>query len=222
MIPGPDQVITCPYCNGLATFITLLSGNTFGSRLWTDGKRIAPMLPEPPDVVKCRHCSQCYWLHSAKRIGTIDRWRTNIQPENPDWINAQDVQEPDEHDYYQAIDQGLARNSQQEKKLRILAWWRRNDPWRKAAQNQDRQSGNQPGPWRQNLEALAALLSEDSDNSLIMKAEVFRQLGKFEAAQQLLDRVVSPGLSRLVQQFRSLCGAGDTCVREIQQAGSLD
>ena len=42
MIPGPDQIVACPKCNGLAKYRTLLSGNTFGARVWTDGKQDAP------------------------------------------------------------------------------------------------------------------------------------------------------------------------------------
>jgi len=55
MMPGPYQIIACPKCKGLQQYRTLASGNTFGTRLWTDGKRIARMLPLPPAVVKCPH-----------------------------------------------------------------------------------------------------------------------------------------------------------------------
>src|SRR5690349_16185490 len=71
MTPGPDQIVACPHCQGLAKYLTLMSGNTFDARVWTDGKRIAPMLPQPPPVVKCRHCARCYWLADAKKIGTV-------------------------------------------------------------------------------------------------------------------------------------------------------
>ena len=48
MILGPDQIVACPFCAGLAKYMTLISGNTFGSHVWTDGKQIAPMLPRTP------------------------------------------------------------------------------------------------------------------------------------------------------------------------------
>ena len=32
MIPGPDQIIACPQCKGLAKYMRLESGNTFGAR----------------------------------------------------------------------------------------------------------------------------------------------------------------------------------------------
>jgi hypothetical protein len=71
MLPGPDQIIACPKCQALAKYMTLRSGNTFGARLWTDGKRAAPMLPLPPEVVKCQHCGECYWLEAADKVGRL-------------------------------------------------------------------------------------------------------------------------------------------------------
>ena len=37
MMPGPDQIIACPNCKGLARYMTLASGNTLDARVWTDG-----------------------------------------------------------------------------------------------------------------------------------------------------------------------------------------
>jgi hypothetical protein len=71
MLPGPDQIIACPHCRGLAKYGTLESGNTFRTRMWADAKQLAPMWPEPPAVVKCRHCARCYWLADADKLGGI-------------------------------------------------------------------------------------------------------------------------------------------------------
>jgi len=153
MIIGPFQIIACPFCEGLAKYMTLISGNTIGASIWTDGKMYAPMLPCPPEVVKCHHCGEIYWLRDAKRIGSIDPWAINpsfqrAKPgeqrvEKPQlgsdgrpvpslWIEAQSVSEPPETDYYQAIEKGLAHTLAEEKALRIHAWWRRNDPFRES------------------------------------------------------------------------------------------
>jgi hypothetical protein len=73
MIPGPDQIIACPNCKEHEKYRTLISGNTFGAKVWTDGKQIAPMLPRPPAVVKCHYCGECYWLADAKKIKEVHR-----------------------------------------------------------------------------------------------------------------------------------------------------
>jgi hypothetical protein len=215
MLPGPDQVIACPKCKGLARYMTLRSGNTIGARLWTDGKQIAPMLPHPPAVVKCRHCAECYWLAEAEEIGTLERSHDKSQEVNPAWAEAQRVEEPSEMEYYQTLEKGLATNAAEERKLRILAWWRRNDALRNKPKAQPRGTSSAPGPWRENLEALVRLLSTEDDNDRLMKAEALRELGEFESAKQSLSPVNVPALASVVQQMRSLCDVRDTRVKEL-------
>jgi hypothetical protein len=52
-------------------------------------------------------------------------------------------------------------------------------------------------------------------NECFIKAEVLRELGKFESAKQVLSRAPSKDRTGVVRQLRSLCDAGDTCVREL-------
>jgi len=33
------------------------------------GRQVAPMLPQPPAVVTCEICAECYWLKDAREIG---------------------------------------------------------------------------------------------------------------------------------------------------------
>jgi hypothetical protein len=216
MIPGADQIIACPKCAGLAKYMTLVSGNTFGARIWTDGKQIAPMLPRPPVVVKCRNCAGFYWLAEADEIGTFYPQGEGGEEVNPDWTAAQMIEEPTEDDYYQAIEEGFAINSEQERSLRVLAWWRRNDAFRDIAQKQVLEGANAIGVCRENLEVLRHLLTAEDDNDRFMKVEVLRELGEFESALQVLSLVNSPELDAVVHQFRSLCDDRDTCVRELR------
>lgn len=59
MIPGPNYVYKCPNCSALLTRESIASGNSFGSKLFSDGKRIAPMNPELPNLTKCRDIQFC-------------------------------------------------------------------------------------------------------------------------------------------------------------------
>ncbi len=212
MMPGPDQVIACPNCKSLAKYGTLLSGNNFGARLWTDGKQVAPMLPHPPAVVKCRKCKECYWLSEASEIGTLDPWST--EGSDPDWMSAHVVEAPEENDCYQAIAAGLAVKPGDERNLRIFTWWRRNDAFR---DSQDAKAGsieNASDECRKNLSALVNLLDDGAQNDRIMKAEALRELGDFEASQEILG-TLSAAPAAVVQQLRDFCEAEDTCVREF-------
>ena len=218
MMPGPDQIIACPKCKGLARYMTLASGNTLDARVWTDGKMIAPMLPLPPTVVKCHHCAELYWRTEAEHIGTVDRCRAAGEQVNPAWADAPKPEEPTEAEYYQALSKGLAKNAKQERVLRILAWRRRNDVFRDKPLKEAQGISDDPEEWRKNLEALARLLTEEDVNDCLMKAEVLRELGEFESAKEALNRATSTDSVAVIRQLRSLCDAGDTCVRELHSS----
>lgn len=219
MMPGPDQVIACPSCQGIAKYGTLMSGNTFGARVWTDGKQDAPMLPQPPAVVRCGHCHAFYWLEDAKKVGLMESWSEPAQDVPAAWQSAEEVQEPGESEYYEAIRAGLARNQEQERALRILAWWRSNDAFRdmgEAVVSADRLSEAER---ISNLQALLLLLNGNDDGILIMRAEALRELGMWQEAEEVLGHIRSDGYSDVASQIRALCRSQDACVREFKFDG---
>ena len=57
---GYPLILTCPFCGKEKKIMSLVSGNTFDSELWSDNKQIAPMLPEISYVQKCPHCGKYY------------------------------------------------------------------------------------------------------------------------------------------------------------------
>jgi hypothetical protein len=188
MLPGPDQVIACPHCKGLARHMTLRSGNTFGAQTWTDGKQVAPMLPHPPTVVQCRHCGQMFWLADAEEIGPI-----------------LPVTEPTEEGYYSAIAGGLAKHAAQEQTLRILAWWCRNDDYRAETGRPARRPWKVSPTARENLGLLLTLLDERDTSERIMKAEILRELGEFDKASEQLRGLESSKSATAVAQILEMC-----------------
>ena len=216
MTPGPDQVVACPHCSGLARYHTINSGNTFGARIWTDGKRIAPMLPEPPRVVKCHDCRNCYWLADARKVGEVGGWRPEAGATSPAWLAEPVVEEPAEEDYYRLLESGSPVAAKRLRVLRTLAWWRRNDTFRDAAPDDRPASAIASGPCRSNLEALVDLLQQDNGDTALMRAEALRELGDFAGAAQALSTVSQAKAGWVVQRIAGLCEAGDTCVRELR------
>jgi len=198
---GPNQIIACPHCGALAHYRALVSGNTLGAVVWTDGRQYAQMMVEPPPVVTCHACATCYWLADAKEIGVVARdfpWKVQVPEE---WRNAAEVKEPSADEYLDAIEAGLAKGVGKEKALRLLAWWRANDSvreWRFPIKDIPAAS---PDGFRRNLLRLVDLLTDDNDNDRLMRAEVLRELGDFAAAKQAL-RKVSAELGWVVEQIR--------------------
>src|SRR5262245_44307175 len=114
MLSGPDVFVECPRCGSAAVAATMRSGNTFHMRIWTDGYRRAPMLVDPPPVVQCERCGHCYFFDHATRLPQCEPGTSSVR-------------EPSESGYYDAIRSGIARNRDEERLLRIRAWWKSND-----------------------------------------------------------------------------------------------
>ena len=66
MLPGKAKIVKCPYCGEEKELMTLISGNTFGAKYWSDNKRIAPMLPTISPVQKCSKCGK-YFFENKQR-----------------------------------------------------------------------------------------------------------------------------------------------------------
>ena len=243
--PGPTTVIACPHCGAAARQSTIMSGNTFGMEVWTDGKRIAPMLPESPPVVQCHKCQKCFWLTSAPVLGEINwgpadymmDWEIEIDelggisPFGPadrqgdvpaEWVEAPFIEEPDEAGYRSAVAHGLAKSPDEELQLRILGWQRHNDRFRDPEQPTDAHAVPEDPLLRSDLHAIKRLLNPKDENHLILMAEVCRELGVFETAVKFLGRVRSRELQGVAEQMRKMCADRDTQVKLLAHDHGLD
>ena len=123
MIPGPNLIYKCPKCKKTVYRGSLRSGNTLGAKLFSDGKRIAPMLPEFPFIVKCKECNTFFWLNDKNKIGKYSRWfNFGKKWKNPD---AAEFLSPDE--YFEAIKSKIYKNKNEELRLRLNLWRAFND-----------------------------------------------------------------------------------------------
>jgi hypothetical protein len=185
-----------------------MSGNTFGSRLWTDGKLDAPMLPDQPRLVKCRHCGSLVWIEEEKQVGEIDP----LCSENPDidaFEGARPAKTPTLRDYVGFLKAGIS-DKEKERYVRLRAWWAGNDR---------RRESNEAKPFTSfesnNLRAFITLLPESDDDDRLMKAEALRELGQFEEAEKLLDAEFEDELMKAVSTIRKLNENRNTNVAEI-------
>jgi hypothetical protein len=218
MIPGPDHVIECPNCKMPARVFTWITGNTVGAKIWTDGKMIAPNLPIPPAVTRCKGCDGYFWLSDAKVIGKIGPWDLKTSESPDEWKTAERVRELSEAEYLEAIQMGVARNKNQELHLRISAWWANNDPLRFSGQ--DPRKPPYTSPVRStaataNLECLLEQLGTEDPNERLMKAEVARELARFDDAIRILEFNFSSKYTKIASLIRELAQEKDPIVKEI-------
>ncbi len=202
MTPGPTLIKKCTACAKFIEEETIASGNTFGARCWTDGKIIAPMLPDQLWLVMCPHCRSPLWLDELEvlaelPIGAGGKFRGQRPYVEPSFV-----------DYLALIAKGDPE-PEKTRYLRIRAWWEGNE----------RRRGGDPEQVMTahevtNLEALVADLGDDGENGL-MKAEALRELGRFDEARSLLASVKDPDLQAAAERIESLCDHGDPVVREL-------
>ncbi|OAI41840.1 hypothetical protein AYO41_05160 [Verrucomicrobia bacterium SCGC AG-212-E04] len=190
-------------------FHTLRSGNTFGARFWSDGKRIAPMLPERPPFARCHDCHEVYALADAKEIGELP---FAPDPIDPEWESAPFVSEPDEAAYYDAIAKSESTDGNYMRTLRILTWWSRNDRYRVGDDAESRADSDDPR-WLENAETLLEMPIQDASDQF-MKIEILRQLGRHTEALTQLGKI--EGCEEIKRALRALCESSDTKVRELR------
>jgi hypothetical protein len=182
MLPGPFYVYKCPKCGNLLTRGGILSGNTFYSILYSDGKRIAPMLPEFPKITKCKKCNNIFWLSKSKEIGTYEWGKI---PEN--LLHANRIEFLGIDDYFKALDSGIAENKQEELYIRQRIWHLYNDRVRDG-KNQFIDEKDEIR-WRKNCFELISLLDQSDLNQKIIVAEIYRNLGDFENCIKIIQSI---------------------------------
>ena len=240
MRPGPDKIITCPYCNSLSSHFTLISSNTLGASLWTDGKFEAPMRPESPIIAKCWSCERFYWLEDASYIGNSweDAYSEKIiMPENDpgtgekgqfavyllfsktstgfiwDGREGQPIKKLPIDEYSEALTRGMANNRTKEIYLRKCIWWIDNDPLR----IEKNPSNNAPFHNNENLMHLQNILDAKIESERLLKAEIARELGRFKESLEILNHSFSNKNSDTAFFIRNLAEKNIARVRIIPQ-----
>jgi hypothetical protein len=199
MIPGPNRMYKCPECGHLLKKGSIISGNTFGAELYSDGKSIATMLPEFPDLTKCKKCDAIFWLSTLKEI-EISQWDDGNRSH---WINADNAEFLSIEEYNKVLDNGLAESKEEELFIRQQIWWAYND--RKRADKPLFTDENDEIKYGNNCHKLIALLDQNDLNQKIMIAEIKRNLGDFESCVDIIKNIDDNELNWLKEKFISEC-----------------
>ncbi len=209
MFPGPNYVYKCPNCGNLMTRGSLRSGNTFGAKIFSDGKRVAPMLPEYPNLTKCSKCDTIFWLSKLKEIGTYEFG----EEENSKWGSAKEVKFLEIEDYYNAINKGIAENKGEELIIRQQIWWAYNDRIRKGQKIFNDESDE--ARWNENIKKLKLLLDQSDITQKIMIAEINRNLGDFKNCMSLIQSIENDELNWLKEKILNECKRKNKWVIEL-------
>lgn len=211
MTPGPTIIRECPHCKGHFKEATIASGNTFGARYWTDGKMEADMLPETDWLVNCPNCLKGVWLDSANEVGQIEY---PYKESAGDYKNADQLEyglSPSAEGYLIAL-QDAAMPSEEETYIRFRLWRLGNDARRHGHDNKPLK------PYEiANLEALLQLLEESDINAIVAKAEINRELSRYDEAIRLLEWSDKSADGTRIEYLRQLAYQKDPFVREFAE-----
>lgn len=205
-VPGSNGIRECPGCKTKIIEKTMLSGNTFGARYWTDGKREAPMLPDYPALVKCPKCSLLFWIDDTKEIGEFSAFGDTTVPGVIDYLV------PTVKDFYDFLEKGHL-NDERECYIRVRAWWQFNDLRRHA---DSLAPAEMPATMVPNLEALAKLMDESIETDRLMKAEIYRETSRFTDCLGLLEHTFDKRYDLAATLIRNFAEQGSTEVVELK------
>lgn len=204
-MPGPNIIFECPSCFHPMKMRTLASGNTFGSKLYSDGKRLSPMLPDPLTLTICSHCKTIFWTQKAKEIGEEYPWN---EVKDEEWQYVKFAPSLDLSQYTKALNDKVYETREEEFYLRIMIWWGYNDRVRKGHplfNETDEKHGLGEISWRENLQGLLNLLNPDRTDFQFMIADIYRSLGEFQKCRDIISLIKDPKLIKIKISYLEKC-----------------
>ena len=229
MRPGPEIIRKCVSCTVPMAQVTIKSGNTFGATLWTDGKMEAPMLPDLPWFVKCPHCHSLLWIDEQVELGEAEldcmliseKEKLSMKPYLKKAslldieISIPQCVTPSEEELFASMDTNIS-DVKKARYLRLRAWWAGNDVRRKSRKKHPLSEKE-----AKNLQALVALLIESDKNDRIIKAEIMRELGRFDDAVSILSMLPDKESIEAVTVIKKLAHKKDPFVSKIPSVDEL-
>jgi len=203
------QRMCCPRCDHVFSYMAVGSYNTFGATFYTDGFIEGPMFEDQGRLFRCPHCHSLGWRDEFVCDGPGDG---SDDEEAFGSVFDAEVDPIPLADYPGLLAESPWRGPDEEKYVRIAAFWAANMPRRNAA---GAPHSFAPAEER-NLLALLDRLG-DSPQDRLMRAEILREMGRFEDCLEALmgfDGGELEGIARLV---RELAMARDSRVVSIPE-----
>lgn len=172
--------------------------------MWSDNKRIAPMLPEISYIQKCPHCGK-YFITSRQEIVYDRDGRTSFEQ---GILSYDEMKEA----FAQICSEGFD-DQDEEASVRMMMLHAFNDHYYRRA------SDEQPGEEDVTLfreQGLWLLDNIITDN--VLKAEFYREISEMQKAQEIIDNT-SPDedfLRNIMQQIKERVQANDSRVFKLK------
>ncbi|MEJ2401944.1 MAG: hypothetical protein P8Y52_11205 [Xanthomonadales bacterium] len=194
----------CPRCDHGFSYMAVGSFNTFGATFYTDGFIEGPMYDDQGRLFRCPQC---------RAIGWNDEFICEEPGDDEDELAAVfdgEVGPIPMREYPGLLAEAPWRGPDEEKYVRIAAFWAANMP--------RRAPDSQPAPFNddehRNLLALLDLLGDSSQDRL-MRAEILREMGRFEECLEVLVGFDDTELETVARLIRELAMGRERGVKPI-------
>lgn len=208
MIPEPVYIYKCPKCGVKIGCDSFGSGNTFGTKLFSDGMRISPMLTDYPSLYKCRDCNSVFWTNKEKTVGVID------YTEEKKWRKVKRAVHLNLYDYWSTLEDKNYDSKDEEIYIRQSIWRGFNDRVRRGEPlfSYD----NDESIYSSNATRLMEMLDTENVNQKILIAELNRNLGNFEKCKEILASIEDIKYDWLKIAFEKECDEKNKYVFQLK------
>lgn len=204
MIPGPANILGCPYCGGTKEVMSLVSGNTFGGTVWSDTRRHYPMLPEVSPIQKCPHCGKYYFIEQARREhakGDDYEFRSFGELGTLDYSELKEAKEQMSHLTITNMQRWIINHQL------LMAY---NDEFRRNSGTSCKQPEKKDeAVFDATVQELLEGIGTSSDYDLF-HAELLRETGRFEEAKEILHKNTAEDDRWVVEAMLRHISDGDT------------
>ena len=204
MIPGHPQILTCPFCGKEKEIMSILSGNTCRTKLWSDNKLIAPMLPRASFVQKCPHCGKYFILTRQER---------RFAKEGCSFEKGL-LSYPEMKEAFAQLSQEGYQDHHEEENVRTMLHHAYNDYYHRGEEHPEIAAED----WELFVNNAKWIIDNVITGDAI-KAEFYREIGEFDKALSLLDARKPTGntfLEEIVKTVRTKAENKDNQVFRIR------
>lgn len=202
MLPAPAQLYKCPHCGKIKPMLSLMSGNTFGGELWSDGRAIYPMLPKLSTIQKCCACG---------RYSLLNKWKDTGKTSTNSFGETGDLTYAEAKEAYCELS-ASTKNASDLRDISISFIHTYNDEFSRPRprsailekRNCDTISGTFSSPEEDDINLVIDAMTTaiktigDSDNDRLMKAELLRETGRWQEARNILLSISNNELKWIV------------------------
>ena len=210
-------VFCCPHCLAMAAVMRTLPSKAFGFRSYTDGLDVEPGFIDTPPAARCATCNHFYWCEDGIAAFASRRAELTDAEYAAGFAGAHWIDDLSESEIYEALRTGLAKNADDELRLRLEALQRRNDAYRHLDPSEIAEAPFLLDDCCANLRALLNILDGNDSTQALLKCEVLRELHQFDSALALLSHISDQKLATRVAKQQELSAAQDARVRQYPE-----